>query len=643
VTQSAQSPYAFYAAREAFEKRILTLKSPSQPDPTTIFSPSATPAYVYVGSGPVEMGVKFRSDLDGTIAGIRFYKAPDDTGSHTGSLWSSTGTLLATGTFSGETASGWQQLNFSTPVAIAANTTYVASYHSGGSYEFSLYDFLYTGVDNPPLHALKDGADGPNGLYVYGPGGIFPTQTYLSSNYWVDVVFAAGALAGTPQAITALSGTPQSAAVRTSFALPLQAKVTDTSSNPLANVSVTFTAPASGPSASFSGSSTASAITNAAGIATSPSPIANANSGTYTVTASTPGLPPASFTLTNSPALAATTIFSPSATPAYVYVGSSPVEMGVKFRSDLNGTIAGIRFYKVLGDTGSHTGSLWSSTGTLLATGSFSGETASGWQQLNFSTPVAIAANTTYVASYHSGGSYGFSLYDFLYTGVDNPPLHALKDGADGPNGLYVYGPGGIFPTQTYWSSNYWVDVVFGINGPATGPVVSAGANQTITLLSSATLSGSVADPCLPNCTLTTTWSVASGPGTVTFANPAALSTTATFSTAGTYVLQLTATDGMLSASSTITVTVNSAPVSCGASISGTVTLTANVTSSVGITRVQFELDGSNLGPPLTTIPYSFSWLTTTVANGCHLLTAVAQDVNGQTGTTAMNVAVNNP
>src|SRR5262249_14958345 len=158
--------------------------------------------------------------------------------------------------------------------------------------------------------------------------------------------------------------------------------------------SVTFTAPASGPSASFSGISTASAITSAAGIATSPFPIANANSGTYTVTASIPGLPLASFTLTNTPALVATTIFSPSAAPAYVYVGSTPVEMGVKFRSDLNGTIAGIRFYKAPGDTGSHTGSLWSSTGTLLATGTFSGETASGWQQLNFSIPVAIAANT---------------------------------------------------------------------------------------------------------------------------------------------------------------------------------------------------------------------------------------------------------
>ena len=46
------------------------------------------------------------------------------------SLWTSTGTLLATGTFSDETASGWQELDFSAPVAVTAGTTYVASYYT---------------------------------------------------------------------------------------------------------------------------------------------------------------------------------------------------------------------------------------------------------------------------------------------------------------------------------------------------------------------------------------------------------------------------------------------------------------------------------------------------------------------------------
>ena len=75
-------------------------------------------------------GVQFQASSSGYITGVRFYKESDNTGAHTGSLWSSTGTLLASGTFSGETASGWQELDFSAPVAVTAGTTYVASYFS---------------------------------------------------------------------------------------------------------------------------------------------------------------------------------------------------------------------------------------------------------------------------------------------------------------------------------------------------------------------------------------------------------------------------------------------------------------------------------------------------------------------------------
>jgi hypothetical protein len=91
-------------------------------------------------------------------------------------------------------------------------------------------------------------------------------------------------------------------------------------------------------------------------------------------------------------------------------------------------------------------------------------------------------------------------------------------------------------------------------------PVVDAGANQTITLPAQASLSGTVTDDGLPNPpgVVTTTWSKVSGPGTVTFANANALSTTATFSVAGVYVLRLTASDSALSGSDDVTITVSS-------------------------------------------------------------------------------------
>ncbi|HYI07641.1 MAG TPA: PKD domain-containing protein [Thermoanaerobaculia bacterium] len=91
------------------------------------------------------------------------------------------------------------------------------------------------------------------------------------------------------------------------------------------------------------------------------------------------------------------------------------------------------------------------------------------------------------------------------------------------------------------------------------GPIVNAGFPQTIVLPSTATLNGAAVDP--EDQPLTLAWSVVSGPGSVVFANPASAVTTASFSEAGEYVLRLTATDGELSDSDDVTVTVEPEPV----------------------------------------------------------------------------------
>jgi len=74
--------------------------------------------------------VQFHSDMDGYVTGVRFYKSAANTGTHAGHLWSNSGALLASATFVNETPSGWQQVNFSNPVPITANTLYVASYQT---------------------------------------------------------------------------------------------------------------------------------------------------------------------------------------------------------------------------------------------------------------------------------------------------------------------------------------------------------------------------------------------------------------------------------------------------------------------------------------------------------------------------------
>jgi hypothetical protein len=133
----------------------------------------------------VNLGLRFQTSASGFITGVRFYKESDNTGSHIGSLWSSSGTLLASGTFSNESASGWQELDFSAPVAVTAGTTYVVSYHTDTGHYAATDNGLASAVTNGPLTALASG-----GVYAYGSSNAFPSSTYNASNYWVDVVYS---------------------------------------------------------------------------------------------------------------------------------------------------------------------------------------------------------------------------------------------------------------------------------------------------------------------------------------------------------------------------------------------------------------------------------------------------------------------
>jgi hypothetical protein len=157
--------------------------------PCTIFG-NATPAVTDSGdSTGVNLGVAFTSDTNGYIHGVRFYKASNNTGTHVGSLWSATGTLLAQATFTGETASGWQQVMFSSSVAVTAGTTYVASYFDPNGHYSDSPGGLASMAGNPPLYGLPSSTT-PDGTFLYGSTPAFPTSSYNATNYWVDVVFS---------------------------------------------------------------------------------------------------------------------------------------------------------------------------------------------------------------------------------------------------------------------------------------------------------------------------------------------------------------------------------------------------------------------------------------------------------------------
>lgn len=157
---------------------------------------SETPAVPAATNDPaaIEVGVSFVPSVAGSATGIRFYKGATNTGTHTGNLWTSTGTKLASVTFTGETASGWQGATLATPVKLTAGTRYVVSYVAPkGNYSYTTKYFAGT-----KTAGSLTARSGSNGVYRYGAGGGFPSSSHESTNYFVDVAFKPTSATTTP-------------------------------------------------------------------------------------------------------------------------------------------------------------------------------------------------------------------------------------------------------------------------------------------------------------------------------------------------------------------------------------------------------------------------------------------------------------
>jgi hypothetical protein len=183
----------------------------------SIWGNSYTPSENATSSGAYELGLKFTSSEAGDVTGVRFFKISSMNGyTQVGHLWSSTGALLATAAFTNETSSGWQQVNFSSPVPIAANTVYIISFSSsGGTFGITTGYFTSSGVTSGPLEALPNSTPGGNG--VYNNAGAFPDVSGSGMNFWVDVAFTPSAL---PAAQTSAATSPSSPGARTLDAGP---------------------------------------------------------------------------------------------------------------------------------------------------------------------------------------------------------------------------------------------------------------------------------------------------------------------------------------------------------------------------------------------------------------------------------------
>jgi hypothetical protein len=412
---------------------------------------------------PVVLGVKVVPSAAGWIQGVRFYKSSANTGTHTGALWTSGGTLLATGTFTGETATGWQTLMFSTPVPVRPGTTYVASYYAPkGHYAYSVGYFLNGPVGQAPIIAPSDASAGGNGVYSDSGATGFPDSSYNAANYWVDVVFDDGGVPTAPPTVT--GNTPADNATK----VPGTSTVSATFSAPVDHGSVQFTlTDAAGTQipGTLGYSADATTVTFTPGTQLLSGTTYNASIQAADAWGNAMSAPSTwSFTIGTAapPYTCPCSLFASTATPAVAdSTDPNSVELGVRFVPAVNGTVTGIRFYKGSTNSGIHTGTLWSSTGTALATGTFTAETAAGWQAMTFGTPVAVTAGTTYVASYHApAGNYSYTTGYFSYP-HQNYPLTAPANTSSQGDGTYGYGSSTTFPGAGGNGNNYWVDAVF--------------------------------------------------------------------------------------------------------------------------------------------------------------------------------------
>jgi hypothetical protein len=413
-------------------------------------------------SSAVEVGVKFKADTDGFVTAIRFYKSAGNTGTHTGTLWTGDGTRLATGTFSGETASGWQTMTLPTAVPITGNTTYVASYFApSGNYAGDPWAFSYSGFAAAPLTAQRSlGSDG-NGLFRYGGG--FPTQSFADTNYYVDVLFTASQDAA--PSVVSISPSDGSSYVAPSihpsavFSKAMDASTLQFTLTDSGNAQVTGTVAYDGTAKSATFTPGAALIAGRAYTATVQAQDIQGH----------PMDAPKIWSFTVDPDPNVSRLFAMDASPAVASANDSDsLELGVKFTPSTNGTVTGVRFYKGTGNTGAHTGSLWTLGGTLLARVTFSGETASGWQTAHFVTPVPVTAGVTYVASYYAPTGHYSTTSNFFTSTWSNGLLSAPAT----TNGLFRYG-GDNFPNSSYQATNYWVDPLFVSDGTTAPTTIS--------------------------------------------------------------------------------------------------------------------------------------------------------------------------
>ena len=455
------------------------------------------------------------------------------------------------------------------------------------------------GTDCTSTITLAPGASCLLSITFAPPGsGSYNANIVLTDNALNNAAAQKISLTGTgntvapPASITATTGGNQTVTPYASFPITLQATVKDTNGFGVANATVVFTAPSTGPTGTFAnGTITTTATTASGGVATATLFTANGTTGTFTVTATTTGVtPPANFseTIAGKPSPAVTLSYTPSTNP--VTYGQSITLKATLTPSNLGGNNV------------SGTVSFYDNGGTTAV--------ASG--------PVSNGAATASSAIIPAAGMHS---YIAVYSGDTN-----FSSSTSATPATLTVNPLGITAAATSISFPYGTSPVPTVTGALSGVLLADASNVTPTFNSTATsLSPPAAYP---------------------------ITTTLSGSAAGNYTV--TSTSGSVTVTQAPTLGVVATTAAANPGVGTAITITDTVTSTVNAASIPAGsvnfYDGGTSGTLLGARTLGAGGVATlsisTLALGTHTITAVYvgnTDFLGDTSSNTLVITVVNP
>ncbi|MBV9770910.1 MAG: Ig-like domain-containing protein, partial [Bryobacterales bacterium] len=465
-------------------------------------------------------------------------------------------------------------------------TVHVGGWLSGGTFTAHLSDG--SAPDYVDVTPAANGQYDRNYSLIYRALGSGQTMTvkWAMSSGAGNVTLNGAALALASPSITATAGSPQSTAVDTAFGTALQATLLDASNNPLSGVTVTFTAPASGATAMFSGAATATATTNGNGVATAPALIANGQIGSFTITASAPQAAPTSFNLTNT-AGSPTSVTATAGTPQSATVNTAfAAALAVTVTDNANNPVSGVTVTFTAPGTGA--GAAFSGSATATAVTNASGIAIAPGLIANGQTGAysitAIVAGVTSAASFSLTNLAGSPANIAATAGTPQSAtvnvafvtaLQAVvKDASNNPlSGVTVTFASPSAGASAAFSGSTTATAISNASGIATAPALTANSQAgSYTVTASVTGLATKANFNLTN--------LAGSPASI--AATAGTPQSATVNTGFTTALQAVVKDASNNLLSGVTVTFASPSAGASATFNGSTTATA-ITNASGI------------------------------------------------------------